>query len=165
MGNCVEDFIVGEVTESPARTVTETDVVAYSWISGDSNPMHTDAEYAGRSPIGARIAHGTLGMSIVTGLSARMGHFDGTAIAALGVDEWRFLAPIFIGDTVHVRTTVREARPTSKPDRGVIVRFMELINQHGVVVQSGLMKTMAFTREGLAQSRGERDTAPHPSQP
>ncbi|MCC3296158.1 MaoC family dehydratase N-terminal domain-containing protein [Arthrobacter sp. zg-Y411] len=151
MGKCVEDFVVGEVGESPARTVTETDIVMYAWISGDSNPMHTDAEYAGRSPLGRRIAHGTLGMSIVTGLSARMGDFDGTAIAALGVEEWQFLAPIFIGDTVRLRTTVREARTTSKPDRGVVVRFMELVNQDNAVVQRGVMKTMAYTRSGLEE--------------
>lgn len=149
MGKCVEDFVVGEVQESPAKTVTETDVVVYSWISGDFNPMHTDAHYAGRSPLGQRIAHGTLGMSIVTGLSARMGDFDGTAIAALGVDEWQFLAPIFIGDTVHLRTTVRSARPTSKPDRGVVERLMELLNQDDAVVQRGVMKTMTYTHAGL----------------
>ncbi|GAA1683615.1 MaoC family dehydratase [Citricoccus zhacaiensis] len=149
MGKCVEDFIVGEVRESPARTVTETDVVTYSWVSGDTNPMHTDAEYAGRSPLGQRIAHGTLGMSIVTGLSARMGEFDGTAIAALGVDEWVFLAPIFIGDTVRLRTTIQSAKTTSKPDRGVVARQMELVNQDNTVVQRGVMKTMAYTRAGL----------------
>jgi acyl dehydratase len=153
VGKCVEDFLVGEVAESPGKTVTETDVVAYAWISGDSNPMHTDAEYAARSPLGRRIAHGTLGMSIVTGLSARMGDFDGTAIAALGIDEWQFLAPIFIGDTVRLRTTVQSAKVTSKPDRGIVVRLMELVNQDGTVVQRGLMKTMAYTRAGLqAQS-------------
>lgn len=150
MGKCLEDFTVGDVRESPARTVTESDIVLYSWISGDTNPMHTDAEYAARSPLGQRIAHGTLGMSIVTGLSARMGDFDGTAIAALGVEEWRFLAPIFIGDTVRLRTTVRDTKVTSKPDRGIVTRFMELVNQNDVVVQHGVMKTMVYTRAGLS---------------
>lgn len=160
MGKCVEDFVVGEVRESPARTVTETDVVTYSWVSGDSNPMHTDAEYAGRSPVGQRIAHGTLGLSIVTGLSARLGDFDGTAIAALGIDEWTFLAPIFIGDTVRLRATVQDARVTSKPDRGIVVRLMELVKQDDTVVQRGLMKTMAYTRAGL-----EAQTQPRRNQP
>ncbi|MER7797109.1 MaoC/PaaZ C-terminal domain-containing protein [Microbacterium sp. NPDC096154] len=138
---------------SPARTVTETDVVVYSWISGDSNPMHTDEVYASGSPVGARIAHGTLGMSIVTGLSARIGDFDGTAIAALGVDEWTFLAPIFIGDTVHLRSTVLSADVSrSKPDRGIVSRRMELVNQDGIVTQRGLMKTMVYSRAGLAAS-------------
>ena len=131
MGKCAEEFVVGEVSISAGRTVTETDVVQYSWISGDTNPMHTDAEYSARSPVGQRIAHGTLGMSICTGLSARMGQFDGTAIAALGVDDWQFLHPIFIGDTVYLRTTVLSARvSSSKPDRGVVVRQMELLNQN-----------------------------------
>jgi acyl dehydratase len=150
VGKCVEDFTVGEVRESPGRTVTETDVVTYSWVSGDTNPMHTDADYAARSPLGQRIAHGTLGISIVTGLSARLGDFDGTAIAALGVDEWEFLAPIFIGDTVRLRATIRSAKATSKPDRGVVVRLMELVNQDDRVVQRGVMTTMAYTRAGLA---------------
>lgn len=147
-GKCIEEFVEGEVSLSPGRTVTETDVVTYSWVSGDVNPMHTDAEYAGKSALGQRIAHGTLGMSIATGLSAQLGQLIGTAIAALGVDEWRFLAPIFLGDTVHLRTTVVTARATSKPDRGVLTRRMELINQRGVIVQTGLMSTMVLTRAG-----------------
>ena len=145
-GKSIEEFKGGEVTLSPGRTVTETDVVTYSWVSGDTNPMHTDAVYAAKSLIGQRIAHGTLVMSIATGLSARIGHLDGTAIAALGVDQWKFLKPVFINDTIYLRTTVLEARATSKPDRGILVRRMEVINQHGEVVQSGLMSTMVTTR-------------------
>lgn len=154
-GKCIEDFEVGEVAVSPGRTVTETDVVTYSWVSGDTNPMHTDAEFSARSPMGQRIAHGTLGMSIVTGLSARLGQLDGTAIAALGVDEWRFEKPILLGDTVTLRTTVVEARTTSKPDRGVLVRRMDLLNQRGERVQTGLMTTMVLTRAGLAAKKAE----------
>lgn len=136
---------------SQRRTVTETDVVTYSWVSGDFNPMHTDEIYASQSPVGARIAHGTLGMSIATGLSARMGDFDGTAIAALGVFDWEFLAPIFIDDTIRLRTTINSARVSnSKPDRGVVERLMELINQDDVVVQRGIMRTMTYSRAGLA---------------
>lgn len=148
-GKCLEDFAVGEQAWSPGRTVTETDVVQYSWISGDTNPMHTDAVHSARSPIGERIAHGTLGLSIVTGLSARIGQLDGTAIAALGIDEWRFEAPILLGDTVTLRTTAESVRPSRKPDRGVVVRRMDLFNQHGTRVQTGLMTTLVCTRAGL----------------
>ncbi len=146
MGLYLEDFVVGRVDISPGRTVTETDVVQYSWVSGDTNPMHTDAEYANASPIGSRIAHGTLGMSIATGLSARLGYMDGTAIAAIGVYDWEFKAPIRINDTVRLRATILEARATSKPDRGVVSRRMELLNQRDEVVQVGVMKTMVRTR-------------------
>ncbi|WP_449252936.1 MaoC/PaaZ C-terminal domain-containing protein [Brevundimonas naejangsanensis] len=145
-GKFIEEFSVGQVDFSPGRTITETDVVTYSWISGDTNPMHTDAEFAGRSPLGQRIAHGTLCLSICTGLSARIGHLDGTAIAALGINDWKFVKPVFIGDTVTLRTTVVEARVTSKPDRGVLVRRMDLSNQKGELVQTGLMTTMVKTR-------------------
>jgi len=147
-GKCIEEFEVGQVDESRARTVTETDVVTFSWVSGDVNPMHTDAVHSAKSPVGQRIAHGALGLSIATGLSASLGYLEGSAVAALGIDEWKFLKPILFNDTIHLRATVVSARPTSKPDRGVLVRRMELVNQHGDVVQTGLMTTMVLTRAG-----------------
>lgn len=155
-GKCIEDFEEGAVDLSPARTITETDVVTFSWVSGDVNPMHTDAEYSAKSALRQRIAHGALGLSVATGLSAQLGHLIGTAIAALGVDEWRFLAPIFLGDTVHLRTTVASARVTSKPDRGVLKRRMELINQRGEIVQTGVMTTMVLTRAGQKAMRAKQ---------
>ena len=147
-GRCIEEFEAGQVDESRARTITETDVVQFSWISGDVNPMHTDAVHSAKSPIGQRIAHGALGLSVATGLSASLGYLDGSAIAALGIDEWRFLKPILFNDTIRLRATVVSARPSSKPDRGVLVRRMELLNQHDEVVQTGLMTTMVLTRAG-----------------
>jgi acyl dehydratase len=149
-GKCIEDFTVGQVDLSRSRTVTETDVVTFSWVSGDINPMHTDAVHSAKSPIGQRIAHGALGLSMATGLSATLGYLDGTAIAALGIDQWKFLKPIYFNDTIHLRATVKEARLASKGDRGVLVRLMELINQHGDVVQSGLMTTLVLSRAGAA---------------
>jgi acyl dehydratase len=145
-GKCIEEFEVGQVDESRARTITETDVVTFSWVSGDVNPMHTDAEHSAKSPIGQRIAHGALGLSIATGLSAGLGYLEGTAVAALGIDEWKFLKPILFNDTVCLRATVVSARPSSKPDRGVLVRRMELVNQRDEIVQSGLMTTMVLSR-------------------
>ncbi len=122
-------------------------MVAFSWVSGDPNPMHTDAVHAAASPLGQRVAHGLLGMSICTGLSARIGHMEGTAIALLGVEGWRFLKPVFIGDTVTLRTTVLEARLSAKGGRGVVKRRMELLNQHGEVVQDGITAVMVKARE------------------
>lgn len=150
MGKYIEDFAVGEQAVSPGRTITETDVVMFSWVSGDTNQAHTDAVFAEHSPFGKRLAHGALGLSVVTGMSHRIGQVDGTGVALLGLDEWRFPAPVFIGDTVHLRTTVLEARVTAKPDRGVLKRRMELVNQDGVVVQSGILTTMV-------RARGSRD--------
>jgi acyl dehydratase len=147
-GCCIEEFNEGQVDESRARTITETDVVQFAWISGDVNPMHTDAVHSAKSPIGQRIAHGALGLSVATGLSASLGYLDGTAIAALGIDEWKFLKPIYFNDTIRLRATVISARSSSKPDRGVLVRRMELLNQKNEVVQTGLMTTLVLTRTG-----------------
>jgi acyl dehydratase len=65
----------------------------------------------------------------------------------LGINEWKFTAPIFIGDTVHVRLTITDVRRTSKPDRGVVGRFFELINQDGAVVQKGNIDLMVRSRQ------------------
>ena len=150
-GRCLEEFVVGAVDTSPGRTVTETDVVMFSYVSGDNNPMHTDAEASARSPLGERVAHGAFGFAMATGLSHRMGQLDGTAIASLAIDEWRFLGPIRLNDTIRLRTTVVSARTTSKPDRGVLVRRMDLLNQRGELVQTGLTSVMVRTRAGLTQ--------------
>jgi acyl dehydratase len=149
-GKCIEDFVVGQVDISRGRTVTETDIIAFSWVSGDVNPMHTDAVHSAKSPMGQRIAHGALGLSMATGLSASLGYLEGSAIAALGIDEWRFLKPILFNDTVRLRATVLSNRLTSKPDRGVLVRRMELLNQRDEIVQTGVMTTMVLSRSGAA---------------
>lgn len=141
MGRYFEEFSVGDTFTSPARTVTEADVVTFAGLSGDYNPLHTDEEFAKTTPFGRRIAHGVLGLSITTGLMARLGLFDGTAVAFLGLD-WRFTKPIFIGDTIHFEMEVLEKRETRHPDRGVLVRGVKLLNQRGEVVQEGTMTIM-----------------------
>jgi acyl dehydratase len=75
-----------------------------------------------------------------------LGQLDGTAIAALGVDQWKFIKPVFIGDTVRLKSTVVEARPSSNPDRGVLTRRMDVLNQRAEIVQTGLMTTLVARR-------------------
>ena len=142
----LEDFNPGQEFTTPARTVTEADVVAFAGLSGDYNPIHTNAEFAAGTPFKQRIAHGALGLSILTGLGSRTGILDGTVIAFLGIEEWKFSKPIFFGDTVHVRMTVIEVRPSSKPGSGVLKRRMELVNQRGEMVQSGTFVTLVRAR-------------------
>jgi acyl dehydratase len=149
MGLYYEDIEIGREYVSPGRTITETDVVQFAGLSGDYNPIHTDAEFARESAFGERIAHGLLGVAVISGLSARIGLFDGTAIAFLGL-SWDFTGPIRLGDTVHLRMTIAEKRETSKPDRGVIHRDMRLVNQHGETVQKGVFKLMVKRRPGGA---------------
>jgi acyl dehydratase len=132
-----EDVEVGFRFETPGRTVTEADLVAFAGVSGDFNPLHTDRVYAAQSIYGERIAHGALVLSLATGLRQRVGLFDGTLMGLLEIRTWRFLAPVRIGDTIRVATEIAELRETSKPDRGIMVQRVEVLNQDDALVGSG----------------------------
>lgn len=143
----LEDLTAGDTFLSPARTITETDVVAFAGISGDFNPIHTDVEFSRDTPYGQRVVYGLLGLSILTGLLDRTGLFSGSAIAMLGIRDWKFTRPVFIGDTVHFRLTITDVRRTSAGDRGVVGRFFELLNQREEVVQQGNIDLMIRARQ------------------
>jgi len=79
-----EDWSVGDSITTPARTITEGDVVQFAQLTGDWNPIHTDVEFAKTTPYGQRLAHGLLGLSFAIGLLDRTGAFSGSVIANLG---------------------------------------------------------------------------------
>lgn len=132
-----EDLSEGQTFTSPARTVTETDLVSFAMLSGDWNAIHTDEEFAKESFYGKRVVHGLFGLSMMTGLLDRTGLFGGSAIAMLGIKDWQFKAPIFVGDTLHFEMEIVSKRLTSKGDRGIVDRKFFLTNQGGEVVQEG----------------------------
>lgn len=132
-----EDVEVGLRFETPKRTVTEADLVAFAGVSGDFNPLHTDAVFAADSIYGERIAHGALVLSLATGLRQRVGLFDGTLMGLLEIRSWRFTAPVLIGDTIWIANEVTELRPTSKPDRGIMVQRVEVTKQDDTVAAEG----------------------------
>jgi acyl dehydratase len=133
-----EQWDVGAEFESPARTVTEADIVMFAGISGDYNPLHVDEEYCRNTAFGGRIAHGTLVYAIAAGLLFQLHLYDDTLIAFLGFDELRFTKPVRAGDTIHARVKVLEKRETSRPDRGVMRRQLQVLNHVGEVVQEGV---------------------------
>ncbi|MGE2715453.1 MaoC/PaaZ C-terminal domain-containing protein [Mycolicibacterium litorale] len=152
MGNAVkpayyfEDFDIGDTFTTPSRTVGLAEVATFAGLSGDFNPIHTDAEFAKDSQFGERIAHGVLGMSIVTGLVTRLGVFEASTIALLGIEDWRFKGPVFDGDTIHVEVLIEDKRLTSDGRRGVLRRRYQLVNQRGEVVQEGVMPLLVKCR-------------------
>jgi acyl dehydratase len=158
----LEDLTAGAVYSSPARTITETDLVNFAGLSGDYNRIHTDAEYSRSTEFGQRVVHGLLGMAVVTGLLHRTGLFDGSVVAMLGIREWRFVAPLFVGDTVHARMRIVSVRPLDDGLRGVVCRWFQLINQRGTVVQEGEMNAMVMSRASLTDgsSAGSADETP-----
>ena len=133
-----EDWEVGKSFTSAARTVTESDIVMFAGISGDYNPLHINEEYCKKTQFGTRIAHGPLVYAIAAGLLFQLHLYDDTLIAFLGFENLRFTKPVKIGDTIHAKVTVTEVTETSKPDRGVMKRLLQVINQNGEVVQEGI---------------------------
>ncbi len=145
-GKFFDEWVVGEEYITPSRTMTETDVVMFAAMSGDYNELHTSEEFMKSSQFGKRIVHGLLGLAVSHGLLFRTGLLEGTAIAFLGVESWKFQAPIFFGDTIKVKVKVAEKKPSkTKPDRGVVKLFLEVINQDDTVAQSGF-KTIMIKR-------------------
>jgi acyl dehydratase len=144
-----EEWEVGKSFETAARTVTETDVVNFAGISGDYNPLHINEEYCKKTQFGTRIAHGPLVYAIAAGLLFQLHLYDDTLIAFLGFESLKFTKPVKIGDTIYAKVTVTEVTETSKPDRGVMKRQLQVINQHGEVVQDGVQ---AFLMKRRPQS-------------
>src|ERR1700683_1602002 len=114
-----EDFAIGKVLESRGRTVTEADIVNFAGLSGDFVELHTNEEFAKKSPFGRRIAHGALVFSISTGLMTQMNLVNDTVIAFYGMDKLRFTGPVFIGDTVRVVKRVTELK-AKDAERGIV---------------------------------------------
>ena len=118
-----EEFIIGDQTESVGRTITEADVVNFAGLSGDYNLIHTDAEYSKGHLFGQRVAHGLLVLSIASGLAVRLGFMEDTILAFRGL-EWKFAAPVFIGDTIRLRVTVEATKPMPRLGGGLVTLKM-----------------------------------------
>src|ERR1700723_2630380 len=108
---CFEEFVVGVVRESFGRTITEADVVLHAGQTGDFYPHHMDAEWCKTQPFGARMAHGTLVFSVGVGMTA--GAINSQAMS-YGYDRLRFVRPVFIGDTIRAKVTIKEKRNDTK---------------------------------------------------
>ncbi len=147
MGRYIEDIAIGDTWRSQGRTITDSDLVQFTGLSWDTNPAHTDEEYCKTTPFGRRIAHGALTLSYATGLLARSGWFDETALAFLSIERWAFKGPVFIGDTIRLKATTVDARVSkSKGDRGPWTGQLVVSNQRDEVVQEGLFTIMMRAR-------------------
>jgi 3-hydroxybutyryl-CoA dehydratase len=132
-----EEFEAGQSIVSPARTITEADVVAFAALSGDWNAIHTDAVYAAAHGFGQRVAHGLLIMSVASGLAMRLGFLEETALAFREIEGWKFSLPVYIGDTVRLRATVTETKAMARLGGGLVNLKVEVVNQEDKVVQRG----------------------------
>lgn len=137
---------VGATWRSTGRTLTESDLLHACMTSGDWHPVHADEVYARSTPLGRRIFQGSYGLHVATGMATQFPVFGDDVIGALGFSEWRYLAPLFVGDTVHVEVEITGKRLTSDGARGVIERRIRLVQQDGTVTQQGLAQMMVRVR-------------------
>jgi acyl dehydratase len=122
------DFRVGDAATF-GKTITEADIVIFAGLSGDTYPLHLDAEYAKTTRFGARIAHGMLSASLLSTVNARLLGPGGMYVE----QTLRFRRPVFIGDTLTARTELVEIDPVKRRLRCTTT----VVNQHGKVVVDG----------------------------
>ncbi|MBQ4634821.1 MAG: MaoC family dehydratase [Akkermansia sp.] len=136
LGLYFEDFEVGsEIVHSLSKTIFESDNNFFSLLTMNHHPLHTNIDYAGKNQHGRVLVVGTLVFSLAVGITVP--DISGKAIANLGYDEVNHLNPVFVNDTIYVRTRVLDKRESqSKPDRGIIHVESIASNQHGIDVLS-----------------------------
>jgi acyl dehydratase len=161
LGYTYADLHVGMAFRSPGRTITDADLVAFAGLTGDFSELHTSEVYGRNSQFGRRVAHGMLGLAYAHGLMwARTGELRETAIAFLGISDWRFVGPIFIGDTIFVDYRIAELRDSrSKPTRAIATFDVEVVNQDGAVVQRG-RKALLVSKVSLGAVEASKASPP-----
>ena len=141
-----EEFIVGQKITSVARTVAESDIMTFAGLTGDYNQIHTDAEFSKGTQFGQRIAHGLLGLSIAVGLLMRTGTLEGTALAFREIVEWKFIKPVFIGDTIHVELEAKELKAMPRAGGGLAYVALEVKNQKDETLMRGTLAVLVASK-------------------
>src|SRR5215510_4935691 len=131
-----EDFAPGQAYEFGKRRITREDIAAFADVSDDHTALHCDDDYAATTPFGSVVSHGALNVAAATGLAYRCGLFEGTVLAVLSLES-RFERPVFPGDELSLRMTVKEVDARPRPDRGRVTFQVELVNQAGKKVLTG----------------------------
>jgi acyl dehydratase len=134
-----EDLEVGQEFRTPGRTITEADVVAYAAVSGDHEPLDRSRDEPGRRPVVPDL----LVLAITSGLGFRVPVVQIPILAFMTFD-WRRVAVVEVGDTIHCRIRIAQTRPMK--EAGVLVEKREMVNQRGEVVQEAEYKLLVARR-------------------
>jgi acyl dehydratase len=149
-----DELAEGARFDTRGRTVTESDVVAFAAQTGDWHPQHSDAEWAGQSEFGERIAHGMLVLSYSIGLLG----FDPERVLALRrVADAVFKRPVRLGDTIRVRGSVSSCAPVSD-EAGLVTIGFQIVNQYDQTVVRARLEVL--WRRDAAAVVPELDTVP-----
>ena len=145
-GMYFEEFSVGQKITSVGRTVTEGDIMTFAGLTGDYNQIHTDAHFAAGTQFGQRIAHGLLGLSIAVGLLMRTGVLEGTVLAFREIVEWKFIKPVFIGDTIHVEMECKELKAMPRIGGGQAWVALDVKNQNDESLMRGTLAVLVASK-------------------
>ncbi len=151
-----DDLLVGQTYTSPGRTITETDIVNFAGISGDFNAIHVDHSFAATTPFRKPMAHGLLVFAIASGLGTYSP--PQRILAFIGIREWKFLHPVFPGDTIRLVCRVLDREERSRGRRGLIRWQREIINQEDRIVQAGITEVLVEGRGTGLKSPSQADT-------
>ena len=146
MGLYFEEFSVGQKLITEKRTVTEDDIMTFAKVSGDDNRIHTDPEFSKTTIFGKQIAHGLLGLAIASGLAWQTGILDGTVIAFREVKEWKFIKPVFIGDTIYTELETIETKALPRIGGGSVSITLEVKNQNDEVCHRGSWTVLMMSK-------------------
>lgn len=141
-----EDFTVGNNFTTGGRTITESDLILFSGISGVYSPLHLDEEYCKNTIFKKRIAHGPLILSISNGLVGMLNLYEDSVVALMEI-EWKFLKPVFIGDTIRVIESVHSKKHTRNAERGIVVFSRSIQNQKQEEVQKGMIVVLVKRKQ------------------
>ena len=145
-GKYYDDLAVGQhIRHANGRTVTETDNVLFCSLTMNTQPLHLNEDFAGKTEFGRRIVNGLFTLGLVVGLTVAE-LTEGTIVANLGYEKVVHPNPVFHGDTLTVETTVLEKRESrSKPDRG-IVRLKHIGRKQDGAVVVELERSVMFLK-------------------
>ena len=146
-GRHYEDFNIGDIYEHrPGRTVTETENTWFTLLTMNTHPLHFDAEYGKATEFGQNLVVSTYTLSLLIGMS--VSDLSQKTIANLGMDEVKFVSPVFAGDTLYAESEVLEKRASaSRPGQGIVTVRTTGKNAEGRVV-------CTFKRSMLIPERG-----------
>jgi len=140
-----EDYEIGKEFISESRTIGESDIVDFARLSGDFHPTHFDDEFAKASFYGEKVGHGLLSLSVAMGLMNQWEYRSKSIMAFIKVN-CSFLRPVKVNDRIYAKSWILDKKDWKKPDKGVVVFGLEIINQRGETMAKAEIEELVWKK-------------------